>query len=34
MRAIDSLSNKAIREGVIDSLLGYVHTDSIWYRPL
>jgi ATP synthase F1 complex assembly factor 2 len=32
MRSLDSLQSEAIREGVIDNLIGYVHTDSICYQ--
>ncbi|KAJ3305618.1 ATP synthase complex assembly protein atp12 [Kappamyces sp. JEL0829] len=32
MRSIDSLANPTVREGVVDNLLSYVHTDSICYQ--
>ena len=34
MRSVDSLQNDLVKQGVVDSLLGYVHTDSIWYPSL
>jgi ATP synthase F1 complex assembly factor 2 len=32
MRSLDSLKSEAIREGVIDNLMGYVHTDAVCYQ--
>jgi ATP synthase F1 complex assembly factor 2 len=32
MRSLDSLQSEAIREGVIENLMGYVHTDAVCYQ--
>lgn len=32
MRSLDSFQDRGIRQEVIDGLLAYVHTDSIWFN--